>query len=76
MHAAGIERVGGRIHMLLERIDAQIPWSGNRRFHRLPREPVILNHEMYFPILISDGEELMFPVIEKFMPGRRVVLTN
>src|SRR5580700_8745471 len=56
-----VERVGGGIHVLLEWINSKVyrPW--NRGAHCLPREPVIFDYEMDFPVLVADGEEVSFP---------------
>src|SRR5271165_1758847 len=54
----GVERVAWGIHMLLERIDPKIDRARDSRPHRLSGEPVVLDLEMDFPILIAYGEQL------------------
>ena len=64
---ARINRIGWRIHMLLEGIDPQVdrPRYGWR--DRLPREPVVLDLEMYFPIPVTNGVEFMFAIIKELV---------
>ena len=54
-----------QLSMLLEGIDPQVDRPRNCRLHRLPSEPVVLDLEMDFPILVSDRVEFMFAIVEE-----------
>ena len=64
---ASVERVAGGIHMLLERIDPEIDRARDSWSHQLAGEPVVLDLEMELPVLVADGKQVMFPVVEEFM---------
>ena len=42
----------------------------------MPPEPVVLDWEMDLPILVADGKQLVFPVVEELMPRRSVAVAG
>src|SRR5271154_5975004 len=63
----GVEREAGGFHMLLERINPEIDRARDSWSHQRPGEPVVLDLKMDLPVLVADGKQVMFPVVEEFM---------
>ena len=64
---ADVERVGGRVHVLLERVDAQVDRTGHGGSHRLAGEPVVLDLEVNLPVAVTEREELVLAVVEELV---------
>ena len=73
---SGVNRVGRRIHMLLEGIDPQVDWPRNCRRDNLTGGSVVLDLKMYFPIPVSDGIEFTFAIVEELVSRRLLALAD
>ena len=58
---AGVDRVGRCVHVLLERVDPQVHRSRDRRPKQATGEPVILDLEVQFPVVVETLAEAREP---------------
>ena len=55
--------------MLLKWVNPKINRPRYGRLYGLARKPVILNQEMYFPVIVSDRKKCVLPIIEELISG-------
>ena len=62
--------------MLFEWINSKIYRPRYCRLYGLPREPIIFNQEINLPVVVPNGKEVVFSIVEELVPSRVWIFTS